>query len=59
MSVFGFKLQPAEMSQLLRIRNQDFKRAYKNIRTEYYRVNYDYTQGKISKEEAEEKINKL
>ena len=59
MSTFGFKLQPIEISQLLGIKQAEFKRFYRKTKLNVSTAQKDYAQGKISKKEAEEKIDTL
>jgi len=59
MSTFGFKLQPIEISQLLGIKQAEFKRYYRKAKLNISTAQKDYMQGKISKKEAEKKIDTL
>ena len=59
MSTFGFKLQPIEISQLLGIKQAEFKRFYRKTKLDVNTARKDYGQGKISKKEAEKKIDTL
>jgi hypothetical protein len=59
MSTFGFKLQPIEISQLLGIKQAEFKRYFTKVKLGVNTARKDMAQGKISKEEAEKKIDTL
>lgn len=59
LSVFGFKLQPMDVSQLLGIKGSEFRRKYSATRQQFYRISARINENKISKEEGEKQINKL
>ena len=59
LSTFGFKLQPQQFTKLIGIRQQEFKSLYSSARQSFYRISKQYAEGKISKEEAEERVNEL
>ena len=59
LSTFGFKLQPQQFTKLIGIKQQEFKSLYSSARQSFYRISKQYAEGKISKEEAEERVNEL
>jgi hypothetical protein len=59
LSTFGFKLQPQQFTKLVGIRQQEFKSLYSNARQSFYKISKDYAERKISKEEAEERVNEI
>jgi len=59
MSVFGFKLQPTEISKLLGIKGAEFRRFYATTKKAVNKISRDYAQGTISQEEAEKKLDRL
>ena len=59
LSTFGFKLQPQQFTKLIGIKQQEFKSLYSSARQSFYRISKQYAEGKISKDEAEERVNEL
>ena len=59
MSVFGFKLQPTEVSKLLGIKGAEFRRFYAASKKAVNKIQKDYGQGKLSKDEAEQELDEL
>lgn len=59
LSTFGFKLQPQQFSKLVGIKQQEFSKIYSSARQSFYKLSKAYQEGKISREEAEEKVNEL
>ena len=44
---------------MIGIKQQEFKSLYSSARQSFYRISKQYAEGKISKEEAEERVNEL
>ena len=59
MSVFGFKLQPTEISKLLGIKGAEFRRFYATTKKSVRKISRDLSQGTISQEKAEEELDEL
>jgi uncharacterized coiled-coil protein SlyX len=59
LSTFGFKLQPQQFTKLVGIKQQEFSKVYSSARQSFYKLSKAYQEGKISREEAEEKVNEL
>ena len=59
LSVFGFKAQPVDVTQLLGIKGMEFQRKYAMARTQFYRISKRVQEGVLTKEEGEEQINNI
>ena len=59
MSVFGFKLQPTEISKLLGIKGAEFRRFYATTKKSVNKIARDLSQGTISQDEAQKELDEL